>query len=620
MDENYLDSLLNELALDNEIDESVERQLDEGIRGRKVELKEDTFDDLVNRDSKTRLSGDDDLLDSGDFDDLDELDKLADFDMDGLDFDDMDFDDVDILDTKGKKSAVKESHAPEEVEEKKKPLTADSDISDLSISENFYEDENANYGEALGGSSPLKKEDDTVSLASQPTDDDFVNTFDEASEKSEEKAEPEPEKVSEPEEIKFAESEDEPKPEPESETDDKSEDKGESDGNEEESDGGEKESSEIDDLLDMLGLEEENDGTVRTAADKEEEEGTEGDIGADPDTLGFGDDGETKDLEGIITETVNEVEAEEPPKKKKKSLKEIIFGEDDEEDEEDVGPSPEEIAAKKAAKAAKKAEKEAAKKAKAEEAKAAKAAKKAADAADKAAKKAVKEAQRKKEEAEAEPEKKLNPKLVALIIFFFAAIGVFVVVGTKSFSYSLVIQKATDYFNRQKYRLAYNEILGVEVKEKDKDLESRIYTVMYVERLYESYETNISLKRYDKALDSLLRGLKKYDERLQEAIDLGIEADINDAKTHILTGLMSTYGLTEEGAREILELSNYDYKQKIDSFAVDLDDEKISLKSSEESTDEETEPTTEAIPSTEASTEASEETSSAEEIPQENGA
>ena len=147
MDENYLDSLLNELALDNEIDESVERQLDEGIRGRKVELKEDTFDELVSKDSKTRLSSDDDLFGSGDFDDLDELDKLADFDMDGLDFDDMDFDDVDILDTgKKAKEDVKKTHTPEEVEKSSEAPTVDSDISDLSISDSFYEDKEVNYG------------------------------------------------------------------------------------------------------------------------------------------------------------------------------------------------------------------------------------------------------------------------------------------------------------------------------------------------------------------------------------------------------------------------------------------------------------------------------------------
>lgn len=62
-----------------------------------------------------------------------------------------------------------------------------------------------------------------------------------------------------------------------------------------------------------------------------------------------------------------------------------------------------------------------------------------------------------------------------------------------------MIKKAANYFERQRYRLAYDEVSGVEVKEKDQDLKDRIYTVMYVERLYESYENNMKLGRADKA-------------------------------------------------------------------------------------------------------------------------
>ena len=107
-----------------------------------------------------------------------------------------------------------------------------------------------------------------------------------------------------------------------------------------------------------------------------------------------------------------------------------------------------------------------------------------------------------------------------------------------------MIKKAANYFERQRYRLAYDEVSGVEVKEKDQDLKDRIYTVMYVERLYESYENNMKLGRADKALDALLRG-------------------IDSCRDKIINALWNTYGITEETAYQILAMEGQEYTKTL---------------------------------------------------------
>lgn len=135
--------------------------------------------------------------------------------------------------------------------------------------------------------------------------------------------------------------------------------------------------------------------------------------------------------------------------------------------------------------------------------------------------------------------------------------------GSSIFNYSQVIKKADDYFERQRYRLAYDEVSGVDVKEDDQVLKDRIYTVMYVERLYESYENNLSSNRPDKALDALLRGLEKHDVHYAEAVELGIAGNLDGCKAKIVTALWDTYGISEEEAYSIIALKGQEYSIRL---------------------------------------------------------
>lgn len=262
---------------------------------------------------------------------------------------------------------------------------------------------------------------------------------------------------------------------------------------------------------------------------------------------------------------------------KKKSFSEILFGEMDEEDEEEERLLAENKEKKRIRKEQKKQVKDEKKAEKRETLEI----KKKSDEANKQKVKAEK-AKRKDAELQAELEEAKNEKhvsnLTVIIVFgFFIGLAVLVIFGTKIFSYNQVIKRAEDYFDRQRYRLAYDEVSGVEVKPKDEDLRDRIYTVMYVERLYESYENNIQLGRPDVALDALIRGIQKYDEHYEEAVELNIVDDINVCRAKIVAALEDTYHMTEEQAYALSVLEGKQYSTLLLEYSsvVLVDNDKV---------------------------------------------
>lgn len=518
MDENYLDQLLKNVEEDDVVTGSGRTGITEP---EKSDMGLDMEKNLETDSSNIQgVAWSDAEIPTEEISELDELDKLADMDMNDMDFADIDFDDIDVTKM--------------DYDELKSPLNTE-DINDLQIDEKYLDEPADNDFEQEF----LEKKQDESAVDPQseiPDDTDIDAMFKEvfgdegpdlqSPESVEMQHIEEPEVMDEQEvplETEKAVSETEQKP-PAEDTGDASS------------------GADMDDLFAMLGLDANTEMTA-TVPDKDEI----------PD---FEIPPEMEDLKDL-----GEIE----PEKKKKSFMDVLFGEDDSDE-----PTPEELEEKRQ----KKEEAKLKRKEENKEKKAAQNEKKQKNQKEKQAKLASKKAARKAEEAKllaAEgPEKKLNKPLCVIVILFFLCIGGAVILGTNVFDYTLVITKATSYFERQKYGMAYREILGVNVKEQDKDLESRIYTVMYVERQYEAYENYRVMDKPDKALDSLLQGLAKYDDYYQEAQTLNILDDYNYAKNQIVTALNETYGMTEADALELLQLPDQEYTEQIRLRSADV--------------------------------------------------
>lgn len=211
---------------------------------------------------------------------------------------------------------------------------------------------------------------------------------------------------------------------------------------------------------------------------------------------------------------------------------------------------------KDAAKAAKKAEKE-------EKAKA----KKAEKEEKTKAKKEIKEKQEK--EKQIKKEKKLAEDIydpndyapvskiaVAFILTIAIVFVVFVVVGTNVYSYSQYVANAQTNFDHQNYEEAYEEIYGLNLKEADQVIYDKIMTVMYVNKQLNSFESYYTIEKYPEALDSLLKGLRKYDKHILQAQELGIDKHLVSIKDKILVELKEKFDINEEDAIKINSIEN----------------------------------------------------------------
>ena len=167
-----------------------------------------------------------------------------------------------------------------------------------------------------------------------------------------------------------------------------------------------------------------------------------------------------------------------------------------------------------------------------------------------------------------EDEGRINRVGASIVFCFFGILALVLFFGTEKVTYSLSIRHATDYFERQKYNEAYNEISGIEPKDEDREIYDRIMTVMYVNKQLNSYNNYYYLGMYPQALDSLLKGIERYDKYIEYATMLGIKSDLDYVKGQILAELENVFNLTENEIERLMDIKDaYEYSHKIHEIA-----------------------------------------------------
>lgn len=146
---------------------------------------------------------------------------------------------------------------------------------------------------------------------------------------------------------------------------------------------------------------------------------------------------------------------------------------------------------------------------------------------------------------------KISKTGTSLALFFCGLVATIIIVGTNLYTYSLNIRKAKTDFERQRYTDAYYEIYGYKVKPNDMKLYDKIMTVMYVNKQLNSYYNYVGLNKQPEALDSLLKGLARYEEVIDTAVSLGIKEDMDSLKSQILVELENKYNIKEKEALAI---------------------------------------------------------------------
>lgn len=155
-----------------------------------------------------------------------------------------------------------------------------------------------------------------------------------------------------------------------------------------------------------------------------------------------------------------------------------------------------------------------------------------------------------------EEEGRINRLGASVVFVFFGILVMLLIIGTNIFAYSLSVKNAKIYFDRHKYTEAYNEVYGIDIKDEDIGLYDKIMTVMYVNKQLNSYNNYYAMKKYPEALDSLLKGLSRYDKYIELATMLGINTDLDYVREQIIAELDNVFHLSEEAAMGILKNEN----------------------------------------------------------------
>ncbi|RKI37654.1 hypothetical protein D7V86_21795 [bacterium D16-51] len=300
--------------------------------------------------------------------------------------------------------------------------------------------------------------------------------------------------------------------------------------------------------------------------------GGEDSIGMDASPIAMDDLDELSDAAEDMLDVAGMVPEAVAPEQKEPGLLKRVFGNvvTDEiaeqermaaqQEEEDAAKRAEEEEKAKEEAAVKKEEKKAEKAAKKEEKKKQKEAKKA----EKAAKKEEKKKQKEEEEAaELEIVGKLNKVGVSIIVIATILFLAVEITGTNLFGYISTKNKAVDYFEMGKYTQAYQEAIGTNMSEKDKEEYDKIKVVMKVQQALNAYQNYDRVSYYPEALDALLRGLKRYDANIDKGIELEVDSDMMSCRKQILTLLQSEFNLSESDAYSILAMDSENYQKKV---------------------------------------------------------
>lgn len=228
-------------------------------------------------------------------------------------------------------------------------------------------------------------------------------------------------------------------------------------------------------------------------------------------------------------------------------------------DNEDDEPTPEELEAE-AAKKAEKEEKKQAKKAAAEEKK--QLAKEAAEL-----KKAQKEAEKKRKKEMEEPPEPWPPftkKVIPMIFLFGAAVVALIIIFSNVLSYSPYLSNARRYFDNRQYDKAYDQLLGIEIKEKDWNFYSQVLLMNQLQVKVTSSKNHLLNQERALAVNDLVQAVLFYNENLKKAEELGLIKEFQIVYADIEANLSETFGLSVGEAEALGAITDAEeYQERI---------------------------------------------------------
>lgn len=175
-----------------------------------------------------------------------------------------------------------------------------------------------------------------------------------------------------------------------------------------------------------------------------------------------------------------------------------------------------------------------------------------------------KQAKPKKVKKAKEPQKpgdvlKIKPVSIIMFILFVSGVVLLVEILSSTVNYNSRVSMAKSYYQSGEYHKAYSQLIGLDLNETDKRLFEQTSTIMYVQRQYEAYNNYVKLDDNVNAIDSLIKGISRYNRYYDDAVDLGVDDKFDAIYDVIISTLSNTYNISEESALLLSAQSESDF-------------------------------------------------------------
>lgn len=131
----------------------------------------------------------------------------------------------------------------------------------------------------------------------------------------------------------------------------------------------------------------------------------------------------------------------------------------------------------------------------------------------------------------------------------------FVYLGINLISYASYVNEARSYYNTGNYAEAYQELLGLTLKEKDMELYNQVATLATVDSELNAYKSFLLNEDYTKALDSLVCAAGRCELNEDSADVYGCLGQMEILKKTVSNEL-NTYGMAYEDALDMYHLKD----------------------------------------------------------------
>jgi len=165
-------------------------------------------------------------------------------------------------------------------------------------------------------------------------------------------------------------------------------------------------------------------------------------------------------------------------------------------------------------------------------------------------KKKKKEKKVKKDDIIEEPLKKLPLTKVILIFVLCLSICGIIIFASTFIPYTQDMNNAKKYYAAGDYEKTYEYLRGHELSEKNAELYNKSFTLVKIQRYYDSYLNYMKMGFKIEALNSLVQGVQVMDEYAERAYELGVGDKFMSICVSITNALEETFGVSVDQARQ----------------------------------------------------------------------